>query len=277
MDLNIYRTNVGTVTIGAAFGDNLAGAIMFAIILGVTRDGSVSAGSVAATVGLAVGLAVLMLTVVRGCVHRVLPWIEAQRGPSVGVLEFALTLALLGSAFSEWLGLHAVLGAFLVGVVIGDSSHFRDQTRATITHFVFAFFAPLFFATIGLRVNFIASFDMLLVLLVLLVATVGKVVGCGLAAWWSGLSFRESGAIGFAMNARGAMEILFGLLGFQHGVISESMFVALVVMAIATSMISGPAMKLFLRLEQPPSARHGSDRRVLGEAPVLDSLRDPRL
>jgi Kef-type K+ transport system membrane component KefB len=276
MDLNIYRTNVGTVTIGAAFGDNLVGAIMFTIILGMTREGSLAPGRIATTVALAVGFTALMLTVVRGCVHRVLPWIEDRRRRAGGVLEFALMLTLLGAALSEWLGLHAVLGAFLVGVVIGDSSHFRDQTRSTITHFVSAFFAPLFFAAIGLRVNFVASFDWSLVLVVLVVATAGKVVGCGLSARWSGWSLREAGAIGFAMNARGAMEILFGLLGYQHGVISERVFVALVVMAITTSMMSGPAMQRLLRLEQSPSVRGRAEGQGLGETPALDRLRDPR-
>src|SRR6267143_2512826 len=152
MDLNIYRTNVGMVTIGAAFGDNLVGAIIFAIILGMVGGGPLSTSKIAATVVMALGFTAAMLTVVRWCVHRVLPWIEDHTRRSNGVLAFALSLTLIGAALSEWLGIHAVLGAFLVGVVVGDSSHFREQTRSTILGFVSAFFAPLFFAAIGLGV-----------------------------------------------------------------------------------------------------------------------------
>ena len=251
MDLNIYRTKVGMVTIGAAFGNNLAGAITFAVILGMMGASAPSGWRIGGLILMALGFTAAMLTAVRWCVHRILPWVEAHMSRSSGVLGFALSFALLGAAFSEWLGIHAILGAFLVGVVVGDSSHFRDQTRATILQFVSSFFAPLFFATIGLSVNFVASFDWSLVVLVLVLATVGKVVGCGLSARVSGWTAREAGAIGFAMNARGAMEIVFGLLGFQYGVISERMLVALVVMAIATSMMSGPALFHLLRLERP--------------------------
>ena len=251
MDLNIYRTRVGEVTIGAAFGDNLFGTIMFATILGVMGAEAQSAWGIGARVLVTLGFAAVMLTVVRGGVHRALPWIETHMSRSSGVLGFALCLTLLGAALSEALGVSAILGAFLVGVVVGDSTHFRQQTRAAILHFVSAFFAPLFFATIGLHVNFARSFDWALVLVVLALATAGKLVGCGLSARASGWTGRESVAIGFAMNARGAMEIVFGLLGYHHGIISERMLVALIVMAIATSMMSGPAMQRLLRLERP--------------------------
>ncbi len=114
--------------------------------------------------------------------------------------------------------------------------------------------------------NFAASFDWHVVLVVLVVATAGKVVGCGLSALWSGWSAREAGAIGFAMNARGAMEIVFGLLGYRYGIISEPMFVALVVMAIVTSLISAPAMQWLLRPKPASGREHGRAARsaVLG-------------
>jgi mannitol/fructose-specific phosphotransferase system IIA component (Ntr-type) len=100
-------------------------------------------------------------------------------------------------------------------------------------------------------VNFAANFDWRLVFTVLVLATVGKVAGCGLSARFCGWSRRESGAIGFAMNARGAMEIVFALVAFQNGIVSGRVFVALVVMALATSMMSGPAMRWLLRLAPP--------------------------
>jgi mannitol/fructose-specific phosphotransferase system IIA component (Ntr-type) len=115
-----------------------------------------------------------------------------------------------------------------------------------IHQFVSFIFAPLFFASIGLTVDFVRHFDVGLVLAVLLIACVGKIVGCGLGARWSGMSSREAWAVGFGMNARGAMEIILGLLALQFGVIHERLFVALVIMALVTSMLSGPMMQWFL-------------------------------
>jgi mannitol/fructose-specific phosphotransferase system IIA component (Ntr-type) len=154
--------------------------------------------------------------------------------------------ALPCAAFTEYIGIHAVFGAFLAGVALGNSSHIREQTRMIIEQFVSFFFAPLFFGSIGLTVNFIHHFDLGLVLTVLVIACVGKVGGCTLGARLSGMPSRQAWALGFGMNARGAMEIILGLLALQFGVINERLFVALVVMALATSMISGPMMQWVL-------------------------------
>jgi mannitol/fructose-specific phosphotransferase system IIA component (Ntr-type) len=192
-----------------------------------------------------------MLTVVRWLIHRVLPWIHAHTSWPGGVLGFALALALVAAAFTEWIGIHAIFGAFLAGIAIGDSRHLRERTRATIEQFVSFIFAPLFFAGIGLKVNFVTEFDPLLVLTVLVIATLGKVLGCGLAGRFSGMARREALALGFGMNARGAMEIILGLLALKYGLIGERLFVALVVMALVTSLMSGPLLQRVLRLKKP--------------------------
>jgi mannitol/fructose-specific phosphotransferase system IIA component (Ntr-type) len=119
-----------------------------------------------------------------------------------------------------------------------------------ISQFITNVFAPIFFAGIGLRVNFLANFDVLAVLIVLIVAIAGKVIGCYYGGKWAGLSNRESWAIGFGMSARGAMEIILGQLALAYGLITERLFVAIVVMAIATSMLAGPAMQAVLGMKQ---------------------------
>jgi mannitol/fructose-specific phosphotransferase system IIA component (Ntr-type) len=134
-----------------------------------------------------------------------------------------------------------------VGAAIGDSSHLRERTRVTIGNFISFIFAPVFFASIGLKVNFLENFDFFLVLLVLVIACLCKLLGGILGARWGGMAVRDSWAVGFAMNSRGAMEIILGLLALEAGIINQRLFVALVVMAIITSMISGPAMRLILR------------------------------
>jgi mannitol/fructose-specific phosphotransferase system IIA component (Ntr-type) len=154
---------------------------------------------------------------------------------------------LLSAAFTDWIGIHAVFGSFMAGVALGDSPHLRERTRATIHQFVTSIFAPLFFASIGLRLNFIAHFDVVITLVVLAIAFISKVMGCGLGARFAGMPWRESWAVGFGMNSRGAMEIILGLLALQYGVISERVFVALVIMAMVTSMLSGSMMQVILR------------------------------
>lgn len=247
MDLNLYRTDLGMVIIAAAIFDDLTGWIIFAVLLGFIRPEGMGHLSVPVTIALTLAYVVVMLTIGRWLIDRVLPWLQAKASWPAGVLAFALSLAFFGAATAEAIGIHAVFGSFMVGVAIGDSSHLREKTRSTIGQFVSSIFAPLFFATIGLQLNFIANFDGALVLWVLLIAIVSKVIGCGLGARFAGLGWRESWAIGFGMNSRGAMEIILGTLALQARVITEPMFVALVIMAMVTSIMSGTAMQRILR------------------------------
>jgi Kef-type K+ transport system membrane component KefB len=247
MDLGLYRTDLGMVVVSAAMVDDLVGWIIFAVVLGMMGAVSGQENHIMLTIGLTLAFAGVMLTFGRWLVHRILPFLQAYTKWPGGVLGFALTLALLGAAFTEWIGIHAIFGSFLVGVIIGDSSHLRESTRITIQHFVSFIFAPVFFASIGLKVNFLANFDASLVVAVLAIACVCKLAGGTLGARWGGMRLRDAWAVGFAMNSRGAMEIILGLLALDAGIIRQRLFVALVVMAIVTSMISGPVMRLILR------------------------------
>ncbi|MCI0482864.1 MAG: cation:proton antiporter [Candidatus Dadabacteria bacterium] len=248
MDLDLYRSDFGMVVISAAILNDLIGWIIFAIILGLIGAESGHANNILLTITLTLAFAGIMLTLGRSLVHRTLPFLQAYTRWPGGVLSFALVLALLGAAFTEWIGIHAIFGAFIVGVAVGDSSHLRERTRVIIDEFVSFIFAPVFFASIGLKVNFITHFDLVPVLTVLLIACVCKLAGGVLGARWGDMTKRDAWAVGFAMNARGAMEIILGLLALQAGIIRPRLFVALVIMAIVTSMISGPAIRLILRL-----------------------------
>ncbi len=256
MDLNLYRSDMGMLIIAAAIFQDLVGWIIFAVILGMMGASSGHGPGTGATIGLTLGYVAVMLTLGRWLIHKSLPWIQAYMSWPGGILGFALVLAVFGAAFTEWIGVHAIFGAFIVGVAIGDSSHLREQTRTIIHDFISFIFAPLFFVSIGLKVNFIANFDLLLSLTVIVIATIGKVAGNWVGAKLSGMSQKESLAVGFALNARGAMEIILGILALQYGVISERMFVALVIMALGTSVMAGPLMQRILQLRR---ARRFSD------------------
>jgi Kef-type K+ transport system membrane component KefB/mannitol/fructose-specific phosphotransferase system IIA component (Ntr-type) len=246
MDLKLYRTDLGMIIIAAAIFNDIIGWIIFAMILGMMEHQGGHGMSIVQTIVLTLFFAASMLTLGRGFIHYALPWVKAHTSWPAGTLTFALVFALPWAAFTEYIGIHAVFGAFLAGVALGNSSHIREQTRMIIEQFVSFFFAPLFFGSIGLTVNFIDNFDLGLVLTVLIIACVGKVGGCTLGARLSGMPSQQAWALGFGMNARGAMEIILGLLALQYGVINEHLFVALVVMALATSMISGPMMQWVL-------------------------------
>ena len=188
-----------------------------------------------------------MLTLGRGLINRLLPWVNKKLAWPGGLLSLSLALCFIAAAFTEYIGIHAIFGAFIIGVTLGDSEHMPERAKEIIHQFINNIFAPLFFVAIGLKVNFLANFDPLLTLVILVIAFAGKIIGSGLGTRLGGFTWRESLAAAFGMNARGAMEIILGLIALENGLINEKVFVSLVIMALITSMSSGPLMKWMLR------------------------------
>jgi Kef-type K+ transport system membrane component KefB len=247
MDLNIFRTKTGMLVVASAMINDLIGWLIFSVIISMMDTGAGEGMGLSTTILLTLGFTVLMLTVGKGVINRILPWVNRSFAWPGGLLSLSLGACFLAAAFTEFIGIHAIFGAFILGVALGDSEHMPERAKEIVHHFINNIFAPIFFVSIGLRVNFVANFDLMLVLAVLLIAFAGKIFGSGLGTYLGGYNKRESLAIGFGMNARGAMEIILGLIALENNLIDQAFFVALVIMALVTSMTSGPLMKIFLK------------------------------
>ncbi|MCI0751080.1 MAG: cation:proton antiporter [Flammeovirgaceae bacterium] len=241
MDLGIFKTRMGMLVISSAMINDLIGWLIFSVVLGMIGKGSNM--PLSQTILLTVGFTAGMLTVGRGVINRVLPWINKKLAWPGGLLSLSLAFCFLSAAFTEYIGIHAIFGAFILGVALGDSEHLSERAKEIIHQFINNIFAPLFFVAIGLRVNFVENFDLWLTLAIIFIAFAGKIVGSGLGTRLGGFSWKESLAASFGMNARGAMEIILGLIALENGLINEKVFVSLVIMALVTSMTSGPLMK----------------------------------
>jgi Kef-type K+ transport system membrane component KefB/mannitol/fructose-specific phosphotransferase system IIA component (Ntr-type) len=249
MDLNLLRTEMGTVIISSAMFDDLVGWILFSFVLGMLHpvSGGSMTNSIKHTVILVILFVGLTLTLGRWLIDKILPVLQAHSTWPGGVLGFIFTLTMAGAAFTEYAGIHAVFGAFIIGIAVGESTHLRKRTSEHIHQIVTNVFAPFFFASIGLRTNFATNFQLGLTAAVIGVACVGKLIGAGWGAHLGGMDRISSLAVGLGMNARGAMEIILGILALQAGLIRENMFVALVVMALFTSLMSAPAIHFLIR------------------------------
>ncbi len=246
MDMNLFQTKIGTIIIASAMFNDLIGWLIFSLVLSLTNKTEHQFIDLGYTMVYIIAFGLFMLTIGKKIIDKTLPWIQTKLSWPGGVLSISLGICLLSAAFTESIHIHAILGAFIAGIAFGDSVHLRDQAREIIHQFVTNFFAPLFFVSIGLKVNFIDNFDALIVAIVLVLAFVGKVMGASIGARLGGMSRNHALAVGFGMNARGAMEIILGTLALNAGVISKPIFVALVIMALVTSLTSGPLMKKFI-------------------------------
>jgi Kef-type K+ transport system membrane component KefB len=225
--------------------NDLIGWVLFSMIMGMLK-GSAN-HSVLLTLLYTIAYAILMLTVVRILINKSLPWAEKNFTWPGGFLSLSLGLAFLGAAFTEFIGLHAIFGAFIIGITIGDSVHVTEKMKDIVNQFVTNIFAPLFFISIGFKVNFLDHFNLQITIIILVLAFIGKIFGGYFGAKIGGLGNKESLAIGFGMNARGAMEIILATLALQANLIGEEVFVAIVIMAVITSIVAGPMMNWLLK------------------------------
>jgi Kef-type K+ transport system membrane component KefB len=256
LDLGLMKTDLGIIILSSAVFDDIIGWTGFSVLSRqFSSHADAAPGRIIVSVLLTLGFVTVVLLVVRPVVDRILARMSSSSDAESGrVLSLIMVLALFGGAATEALGMHAVFGAFVMGIAIGDSSRLREHTRQILADFVSYVFTPVFFATMALRLDFVAAFDLRLVVIVLAIACVAKVVGCAAGARLTGVALREAAAIGFGMNSRGAMEILLAMLAREAGIINDQLFVALVLMAVATSMISGPALIRLLRPASSPIA-----------------------
>jgi Kef-type K+ transport system membrane component KefB/mannitol/fructose-specific phosphotransferase system IIA component (Ntr-type) len=250
LDLGLFKSDVGLLVMAAAMIDDLVGWLALSLLLGPLRGTAVDVPSFARTIVLGTVFAAGMLVVGRRLLDLALARLHLGQAPG-RVLSITIVLGLLGAAMTQAIGLHAIFGGFIAGLTVGRATGVAVRTRLVVEDFVTNVFAPVFFASIGLRVDFATAFDLRLCALVLALAALPKIAGCALGARLGGLRWREASAVGFGMNARGAMGIILAAIARDAGLLRDQMFVALVVMALATSLLSGPAMKWLLYREEP--------------------------
>lgn len=252
MDLGLLKGEIGTLIMTATIVDDLVNWSLFAIIMGdiapVNGAVSQSGGSIVVTVLLVILLFVGILGGGRLFGPRALRWARTHLAWPTGFIALTAFLVLVAGSFSEWLGVHAFLGAFLAGAALGGSGQDQNEAHTAINHFVSSFFTPIYFVSIGMTTNFLAHFDFKMTALIFLVACVSKISAVLLGARMGGMQInRQTWAISFGLNARGATGLILAGVGLSNGLIDDRIFVAVVIMAILTTLISAPAMSGLLR------------------------------
>jgi Kef-type K+ transport system membrane component KefB len=256
MDLGLLTKPIGTLIMSATLVDDLVNWTLFALVMGAMGSSGATPGIAIAAHG-ALGLLFCAAVLIAGrtVYAAALRTRHAPAERSGGPIAVTALWVLLTASAAEALGLHAFLGAFLAGVALSGSWEAEARARA-LRPLVVSFFAPLYFVSLGMTTNFVAHFDPVLVAVVVTGACVSKIGSVLLGARAAGMPLnREAWAIGFGLNARGATGLILAGVGLSQGIIDHRVFVALAVMAIATSMMSGPAMRHLLSPRAVPVRR----------------------
>lgn len=255
MDLNLMRRDIGQTIIAAGMSDDTIGWMMLSVVAGIAAGGVVSPLTVLGAVGRVVAFMALSFTVGRWLIKKALDFVQDQVHAPDRLVTLVVVAMLASGAVSQALGLEAVLGAFVAGVLFGTMPRLPEGVHHRLMTIAIGVFTPVFFATAGLKVNVGSLLEPRLLgitLIVIAVASVGKVTGTYMGArligrrdHWTALSF------GAGLNARGAMEIIIATIGLSLGILGQDMFSIIVVMAMATSLMAPPALRWVLTRVTP--------------------------
>lgn len=249
-DRGIDKTALGVTALGAAAVGDVTAWCLLALVVGVAKAQVGDALLVILWSALFVGgMVVLVRPLVAAYVRR-----KGDSPPSRGTIAIVIIGVLLAALTTEAVGVHAVFGAFLLGALIPHDSRLARDIGRKLYDVVTVLLLPAFFAYTGLRtqiglVSSAAEWGMCAA--IVLVATAGKFGGAFLAARATGHGWRAAGAVGSLMNTRGLMELIVLNIGLDLGVISPTLFAMMVVMALVTTMATGPALRVFMPTLQP--------------------------
>jgi Kef-type K+ transport system membrane component KefB len=245
-DRGLTPTPLGSLALTcAAIGDVTAWCVL-ALVVAVVRSGGLESFSI--TILLALAFIAAMSFLARPWLNHFIKVRPHQAAaPTQGLVVAMLILVFCGALFTEMIGLHALFGAFLGGVIMPANADFRSHLRGKLESFSSALLLPLFFAFTGLRTQLGLLEDWKGWTLcggIILTATLGKLGGSMIAARLTGQNWHDSFVLGALMNTRGLVELIVLNLGLDLGILSPPVFTMLVIMAIVTTAMTGPLLSL---------------------------------
>jgi Kef-type K+ transport system membrane component KefB len=255
MDLNLMRRDIGQIIIAAGMSDDTIGWILLSIVAGLAGGQIISTSTVIGSVGTVLIFIIGSFLIGRWLVKKVLVFVQDEMISHDRLLTLAVVLTFIWGSLTQALHLEPVLGAFVMGILLGQMPRFPQGAHEKLRSIAIGIFSPIFFAVAGLKVNVLNLLqpDLLVIaLIVIMIAVVGKVTGTYLGArligkkeHWTALSF------GAALNARGAMEIIVATIGLSLGILTQEMFSIIVLMAMVTSLMAPSALRYVLRHVKP--------------------------
>ncbi len=245
-EMRFMRRNLGQIIVASAIIDDTIGWTIIAVIFGLSLHGGVDLATLAQSVLGTVLFLVLSFTLGRRLVFNLIRWVNDTFVSDVPVITTILVVMGLMALATHLIGVHTVLGAFVAGILTGQSPiltrHIDEQLRGLIT----ALFMPVFFGLAGLGADLTVLADpglLLLTIGLVLIASLGKFGGAFVGGWLGGLTRQEALALGCAMNARGSTEVIVATIGLSMGALSQNLYTMIVAMAVVTTMVMPPTLR----------------------------------
>jgi Kef-type K+ transport system membrane component KefB/nucleotide-binding universal stress UspA family protein len=275
-EMNFMRRTVGQVILASAIIDDTIGWIIIAVIFSLALQGHVDVFSIAKSVIGTVAFMVASFTVGRRIVFFIIRWVNDNFVSEFAVITAILVIMVLMAIITDLIGVHTVLGAFVAGILIGESPILTKHNDEQLRGLILAFFMPVFFGTAGLHADLTILADPAMLALtvgLVLIASMGKFGGAFIGGKLAGLTQRESLALGTGMNARGSTEVIVATIGLSIGALSDNLFTMIVAMAVITTMAMPPTLRWALsRLPIRKEEKERLDREEMEEKGFVPNL-----
>jgi Kef-type K+ transport system membrane component KefB/nucleotide-binding universal stress UspA family protein len=248
-EMKFMRRNVGQIIVATAIIDDTIGWIIIAMIFSLASQGSLDIWSVGKAVLGTLAFLGLSFTIGRRLVFQLIRWANDHLVSSAAVISVILLLMCGMALITHLIGVHTVLGAFVAGVLVGESPILTRQIDERLRGLITSLFMPVFFGLAGLNADLTLLKDpnlLFLTTLLVLIASVGKFGGAYAGGSLGGLNRRECFALASGMNARGSTEVIIATIGLSMGVLSQNLFSMIVTMAILTTMAMPPMLRAAL-------------------------------
>jgi len=249
-EMNFTRRNLGQIIISTAIMEDTIGWVIIAVIFGIAGAGRVDALGLARTVGGVALFLVFCFTIGRWLVFSIIRWVNDNFRSEFPVITAILVIMGAMALITQLLGVRTVLGAFMAGVLIGQSPILTDHIQQQLRGLISAFFMPIFFGLSGLAADLTILKDGRLALLtvgLVVIASIGKFAGAFVGSAIGGLKWRERIALGCAMNARGSTEVIVASIGLSMGALTQNLYTMIVTMAMLTTMAMPPMLRRALK------------------------------
>jgi len=251
-DLRLYKTDVGFLIMSALTVNDLLGWVVFTLILGFFTDaGVLTQIDIAVIIGSTIGFTAFCLTLGRRFTGSIISKFKEKRLPEPSTsLTFTCLLGILCGALTLKIGIHALFGFFIAGIMAGEAKSLSEKSRQVISQMVNALFIPLFFVSVGLKIDFLNNFDLFLVSFMCVLGTIARFVGAWIGVTFTGKHKANRMLISLAHIPGGEMQIVIGMIALEYSLITKPVFVAIVFGAVFTSVILGPLMSLAVKLRK---------------------------
>lgn len=272
----IHKTKMGAVVITCAAADDITAWCLLAAVIAIVKAGSFVSSLY--TILLAVAYVLVMLKVIKPFLKRVGELYQTDKSLSKNLVAIFFLVLLISAFITELIGIHALFGAFMAGVVMPDNTRFRNMFIEKIEDIALVVFLPLFFVMSGLRTEIGLLNDIELWKItgvIILIAIIGKFVGSAVAAKFVGQNWRDSLTIGALMNTRGLMELVVLNIGYDLGVLNSEIFAMMVIMALVTTFMTGPSIDLINRIFKSDKEVVNNKKYELARYKILLFFRNP--